>query len=77
MRAGLSQESLAGKAEVHRNYFGRVERGEASITIETLLRIARVLKVPLRVVGNCSSPHRRTGSSADSGRPLAQETLYS
>jgi DNA-binding XRE family transcriptional regulator len=41
-RAGMSQEEVAGKADIHRNYFGRVERGEAYITIKKLLRVAKV-----------------------------------
>ncbi len=43
----LSQEVLAHRARVHRNYVGYVERGERSITIETLARFARVLDVSL------------------------------
>lgn len=44
--AGLSQEHLALKAKVDRSYMGRIERGEANITVEMLYQIARVLDVP-------------------------------
>ncbi|HEV7403991.1 MAG TPA: helix-turn-helix transcriptional regulator [Chthoniobacteraceae bacterium] len=43
--AGLSQEKLAEKADLHHNYIGEVERGEKTISVEALLRIAGALKV--------------------------------
>jgi transcriptional regulator with XRE-family HTH domain len=44
-RAGLSQEELAEKADLNRNYIGEIERAEKKITLETLQRIAKVLKL--------------------------------
>jgi transcriptional regulator with XRE-family HTH domain len=44
-RAGLSQEKLAGKVDLHPNYMGRVERGEEHVSLAALRRIARALKV--------------------------------
>jgi len=41
----LTQEALAGKAGLTRNYIARVERGEAKASKECLDKIARVLKV--------------------------------
>lgn len=43
----LTQEVLAHRARLHRNYVGYVERGERKITIDTLGRVARVLGVSL------------------------------
>ena len=40
----LSQEKLAERADVHRNYIGLIERGEQNITIESLVKIAKALK---------------------------------
>ena len=44
-RAGLSQEALAEKADVHPNYVGRIERGECSATVGILLRVAKALEI--------------------------------
>ena len=44
-RAGLSQEKLAEKADLHPNYMGRVERGEEHVSLAALRRIARAVKV--------------------------------
>lgn len=46
--AKLSQEQLAEKADLNRNYIGEIERAEKKITIETLWVIARVLKLSIR-----------------------------
>ena len=41
----LSQEELAARAGVNRNYGGKIERGENSPTVEMLEKIAVVLEV--------------------------------
>lgn len=43
--AGLSQEKLAFKAGVHRTYISMLERGKASPTLDTFLRVCKVLRV--------------------------------
>lgn len=45
VKAGFSQEELAEKANLTRNYIGQTERAEKRITLETLARIARALGV--------------------------------
>ena len=42
---GLSQEELAGQAELNRNYVGMIEREENAPTVDTLEVLAKVLKV--------------------------------
>ena len=44
-QAGLSQEKLAEKAELHPVYVGKVERGEQWISLHALLRVAEALGV--------------------------------
>jgi transcriptional regulator with XRE-family HTH domain len=44
----LSQEQLAEKADLTRNYIGDIERAEKKITLETLARIAKALKCRVR-----------------------------
>ncbi len=40
---GLSQEELAEGVGCHRNYMGRIERGEQNITLRMMLRISKAL----------------------------------
>ena len=42
---GLSQEEFAHQAGVHRTYVGSVERGERNVSIDTIERFARALRV--------------------------------
>jgi transcriptional regulator with XRE-family HTH domain len=45
VRIGLSQEELAEKADLTRNYIGQIERAEKRIHLETLARIAKALNL--------------------------------
>lgn len=47
-KARLSQERLAEKAGLTRNYVVDVERAEKKITLEALARIAKALKCRVR-----------------------------
>ncbi|HEV2328957.1 MAG TPA: helix-turn-helix transcriptional regulator [Verrucomicrobiae bacterium] len=46
--AGLSQEKLAEKADLHPVYIGKIERGEQWISLHALLRVAKALGVKAR-----------------------------
>jgi len=46
-RLGISQEELAARADLHRNYVGSVERGERDVGITSLGRIAAGLGISL------------------------------
>lgn len=46
--ARLSQEQLAEKADLTRNYIGDIERAEKKITLETLAKLAKALKCRVR-----------------------------
>ena len=45
---GISQEKLAGLADVHRAYMGQIERGEKNIGLVNLEKIAKALGVEVR-----------------------------
>lgn len=39
----LSQEVLAGLAEIERSHMGKIERGERNVTLLNVIRIARAI----------------------------------
>ena len=45
--AGVSQESLAEAAGFHRTYVGRIEKGDANLTLDALEKLAVALEVPV------------------------------
>lgn len=47
-QAGLSQEKLSEKAELHPVYISAVERGAKTISMDALMRIAKALGVRMR-----------------------------
>jgi transcriptional regulator with XRE-family HTH domain len=46
--AEMSQEKLAESAELHPVYLGQIERGEQTVSVHALVRIAKALRVRLR-----------------------------
>jgi transcriptional regulator with XRE-family HTH domain len=44
-QAGLTQEDLAGKAEIDRSYLSEIESGKKNISIKMLKKIAKALDV--------------------------------
>ena len=49
-QAHLSQEELAEKADLSYKYVGEVERGCVNISLDSLVRIAKALKVKVSVL---------------------------
>jgi ribosome-binding protein aMBF1 (putative translation factor) len=48
MKAGLSQEQLAERVNLTRNYIGHIERAEKKVTLEVLAKLAKVFKCRVR-----------------------------
>jgi len=47
LRLGISQESLAERAELHRTYVTDVERGARNLSLESISRLARALDLSI------------------------------
>ncbi len=45
-----TQEKLAVRVGLHNSYIGKVERGEATISITNLAKLAKVLKVTPQIL---------------------------
>lgn len=52
---GISQEKFAEIVDCHRNFVGRVERGQQNPTVDTLVRIANSLDCTVRDIVNDTS----------------------
>lgn len=46
-RARLSQERLGEKADLSYKYVGEIERGYVNVSLDSLMRIAKALKVKI------------------------------
>jgi transcriptional regulator with XRE-family HTH domain len=50
-KADLSIEQLAERSDLHHNYVGEIERGEKAASVDTLVKIAKGLRVrPYRLL---------------------------
>jgi transcriptional regulator with XRE-family HTH domain len=46
-KRGLTQEGLAFEADLHRAYVGQIERGEKTIGVKNLQKIAKALGIKM------------------------------
>ena len=58
-RAGISQESLADRAGIHRTYVGDVERGKRNLGLVNMQRLADALGVSLTQIVKEMQGHLR------------------
>jgi transcriptional regulator with XRE-family HTH domain len=47
---GWTQEKLGIRAKMNVNYLSCIERAEKKVTLETLVKIAKTLKIPLNLL---------------------------
>ena len=78
-QSGLTQEELAARAGLNRNYVGMIEREENSPTVDTLEKLAAVLKIEPQLffaddelISEAVRLHGSTPSTRI-GHPLARE----
>lgn len=67
----LSQEALGSKAGLSGKFIGEVERGDKSISIDSLYRVAAVLRVPLHLLTDA-----RAGRGKKSGAGPEAEEIF-
>lgn len=64
-KRGFSQKRLGQRASLSGKFVGEVERGEKSISIDSLFRIAVALEVPLRELTNVPAATIAPGPEAE------------
>jgi len=74
---GLSQEKLGESANLNSNYIGQIERGEKSISVFTLKKIAEGLSISLEELFRQIDPAERTDALGEivellSARPIEE-----
>jgi len=68
---GLSQERLGDDAGLSGKFIGEVERGEKSISIDSLYRVSVALEIPLRELTDVRADKQSAVPSEDAERIFA------
>jgi transcriptional regulator with XRE-family HTH domain len=68
---GLSQERLGDASSLSGKFIGEVERGEKSISIDSLYRVSAALTIPLRHLADVRPGRRVAVPSEDAERIFA------
>lgn len=75
LRLGLSQETLAGRASLHRTYVTDVERGARNLSLESIWRLARALELTVSELFQEEAAASPPGSAA-TPNDLGPEILF-
>lgn len=62
-RLGISQEELAGRAGLHRTYVSDIERGARNVSLESIDKLARAMKIPVATLFSQSDKPNPAGVS--------------
>ncbi len=65
---GLSQEEAGSRAGIGRSFYGRVERGEASPTYETILKLADGFEIGAAEIVALAERYRRASGRGPQSR---------
>ena len=68
---GLSQHRLGQRARLSGKFLGEVERGDKSISVDSLYSVAVALGVPLRDLTDLRPPRRARGGNPEVEKILA------
>ncbi len=71
---GLSQERLGHRSGLSGKFIGEVERGEKSISIDSLYRVSVALEVPLSTLTDVRADEDRGGNEREAEKILALVT---
>ncbi|HTD67849.1 MAG TPA: response regulator, partial [Candidatus Limnocylindria bacterium] len=64
-RLGISQEELAGRAGLHRTYVSDIERGARNVSLESIEKLARALKISVATLFSPGGKSSTAGSSEE------------
>lgn len=56
----MSQAELATATDLHRNFVGRVERGEVVVSVDTLDKLAKALRCPVGHLWSAAERHSKS-----------------
>ena len=62
VKAGLTQEQLAERADLHPTYLGGIERGERNPSLKNLDKLAGALQIPLKSLVDFGDEESNTAS---------------
>jgi len=65
LKKGLSQESLADTAGIHRTYISDVELGKVNVGLEVAAKIAHALNIPLSTLISTAESHMKHDTAGD------------